>query len=113
MGKMIDFTAITGRLMHVISRRKLRDFWHRYPQAETPLSHWYKIASKAAWRKPSDIKEAFGSNVDFVAGNRVIFDIGGNKYRLIVYVAYHPFNRVLIKFVGTHAEYDRVDPETV
>lgn len=54
----------------------------------------------------------FGASVDFVADNRIIFDISGNKYRLIVHVAY-PFRRVLIKFVGTHAEYDKIDPETV
>lgn len=54
----------------------------------------------------------FGRNVDFVGDNRVIFDIGGNKYRLVVHVSYR-FRRVLIKFVGTHAQYDRIDPETV
>lgn len=54
----------------------------------------------------------FGNSVDVVRDNRVIFDIAGNKYRLIVHVAY-PFERVLIKFVGTHKEYDAIDPETV
>ncbi len=54
----------------------------------------------------------FGNSVDFVADNRVIFDIAGNRYRLIVHVAY-PYKRVLIKFVGTHADYDRINPETV
>ena len=53
----------------------------------------------------------FGS-ADFVAGNRVIFDIGGNRYRLVVHVSY-TFQRVLVKFIGTHAEYDKIDPETV
>ena len=53
-----------------------------------------------------------GSTVDFVGDNRLIFDIGGNKYRLVVHVAYR-FKRVLIKFVGTHKEYDKIDPETV
>ena len=55
----------------------------------------------------------FGANVDFVGDNRVIFDIGGNKYRLIVRVAYDPYYRVMIKFVGTHDEYDKIDPEAV
>ena len=54
----------------------------------------------------------FGTNVDFVHDNRLVFDIAGNNYRLIVRVAY-PYKRVLIKFVGTHAEYDRIDPETI
>lgn len=59
-----------------------------------------------------DVKAIFGNNVDFIRDNRVIFDIGGNKYRLIVHVDY-VHGRVLIKFVGTHAAYDRIDPETV
>lgn len=58
------------------------------------------------------MKREFGTTVDFLADNRAIFDIGGNKYRLVVHVSYR-FNRVLVKFIGTHAEYDRIDPETV
>jgi mRNA interferase HigB len=58
------------------------------------------------------VKAQFGRTVDFVGDNRLIFDIGGNKYRLVVHVAYR-FNRVLIKFVGTHKEYDRIDPESI
>jgi mRNA interferase HigB len=99
--------------MQVISKRVLRDFWQSHPQAERPLSVWYRLVSCARWRAPADIKSAFGANVDFVGDNRVIFDIGGNKFRLVVYVAYHPYYRVLVKFVGTHDEYDRIDPETV
>ncbi|MGO9361212.1 MAG: type II toxin-antitoxin system HigB family toxin [Xanthobacteraceae bacterium] len=99
--------------MQVISKRKLREFWQQHPRAKTPLTSWLKVASKAAWTGPADIKRAFGANVDFVAGNRVMFDIGGNKYRLIAYVLYAPYYRMLIKFVGTHADYDRINPETV
>jgi mRNA interferase HigB len=58
------------------------------------------------------VKAEFGASVDFVGDNRLIFDIGGNKYRLIVHVAY-AYKRVLVKFVGTHADYDRIDPEAV
>lgn len=58
------------------------------------------------------MKALFGTTVDFVHDNRLIFDIGGNKYRLVVHVAYG-FGRVLIKFVGTHKDYDKIDPETV
>ena len=98
--------------VQVIAKRTLRLFWDRHPQAETPLRTWFAFADKAEWKTPTDIKEQFGSTVDFVSDNRAIFDIGGNKYRLIVHVAY-PFKRVLIKFVGTHEEYDKIDPETV
>lgn len=99
--------------MRVIARRTLRVFWERHPQAERPLRAWYKIASAARWSRPADVKAAFGANVDFVSDNRIIFDIGGNKYRLIVRVVYDPFYRILIKFVGTHEEYDKIDPEAV
>lgn len=99
--------------MQIIARRTLREFWEQYPQAETPLRTWYKIVSEATWKTPAEIKAALGTNVDFVGDSRVIFDIGGNKYRLVVRVAYDPFYRVLIKFVGTHEEYDEIDPETV
>lgn len=73
---------------------------------------WFSLVSKAEWAGPADVKTMFGASVDFVADNRIIFDISGNKYRLIVHAAYR-FKRVLIKFVGTHAEYDKIDPETV
>ena len=71
-----------------------------------------QIVSKGDWSGPADLKAAFGNNVDFVGDNRVIFDIGGNKYRLVVHFAYK-FKTSLIKFVGTHEEYDGVNAETV
>lgn len=98
--------------MQIIARRTLQLFWRRQPQAEIPLRTWYAIVDKADWSGPASVKAMFGTNVDFVADNRVIFDIAGNKYRLIVHVSYR-FKRVLIKFVGTHAEYDKIDPEIV
>jgi mRNA interferase HigB len=98
--------------MQVIARRTLRLFWERHPQAEGPSRAWFALVSKARWKGPSDVKRQFGRTVDFVGDNRVIFNIGGNKYRLIGHISYE-FGRVLIKFIGTHAEYDRIDPETV
>jgi mRNA interferase HigB len=98
--------------MQVIARRTLKRFWQRHPQSEGPLRAWFAAVSKARWTGPQDVKRQFGTTVDFVADDRVIFDVSGNKYRLIVHVSYR-FGRVLVKFVGTHAEYDRIDPETV
>ena len=98
--------------MQIIARKTLRDFWERHPQAEIPLKVWFATVRAAEWRSPANVKSVFGTTVDFVGDNRIIFDIGGNKYRLVVHVAY-PHKRVLIKFVGTHREYDRIDPETV
>ena len=97
--------------MQIIARKTLKDFWAKHNQAEAPLTAWYLAVSKANWTGPQDVRAAFGS-ADFVGDNRVIFDIGGNKYRLVVHVSYK-FHRVLIKFVGTHKDYDRIDPETV
>jgi mRNA interferase HigB len=95
--------------MQIIAKRTLRQFWERYPRAEVPLKNWYQVVDKANWNAPADVKRMFGTTV---GDNRLIFDIGGNKYRLVVHVAY-VFKRVLIKFIGTHAEYDAIDPETV
>ena len=64
------------------------------------------------WTGPGDVKLQFGTTVDFISDNRIIFDLGGNKFRLVVHVSY-VFARVLVKFVGTHAEYDRIDPKAV
>jgi mRNA interferase HigB len=98
--------------MQVIAKKTLRDFWARHNQAQAPLAIWHAVVSRAQWNGPADVKAQFGAKVDFVGDNRVIFDVGGNKYRLVVHVSY-AFKRVLIKFVGTHKEYDKIDPEVV
>ncbi|WP_397399561.1 type II toxin-antitoxin system HigB family toxin [Phenylobacterium sp.] len=98
--------------MQIIAKRTLIEFWARHPDAERPLRAWYGLVDKALWTGPADVKAMFGTTVDFVADNRVVFDIGGNKYRLVIHVAYS-YRRVLIKFVGTHAAYDRINVETV
>jgi mRNA interferase HigB len=90
----------------------LKLFWQRHPQVEMPLPAWHAAASRSEWSGPADVKAAFGVSVDFVADNRLIFDAAGNEYRLIVHVAC-VYKWVLIKFVGTHAEHDKIDPETV
>ncbi|MDR6955984.1 mRNA interferase HigB [Ancylobacter sp. 3268] len=98
--------------MQIVARRTLKQFWTLYPRAEAPLEAWFALASRVEWGGPAEVKAMFGTTVDFVGDNRVIFDIGGNKFRLIVHVSYR-YKRVLIKFVGTHKEYDAIDPETV
>jgi mRNA interferase HigB len=74
--------------MNVISKATLRAFWHRHPQARGPLEAWFADVRHADWDGPADVKADFGSTADFVGDNRVIFDIAGNKYRLIVHIAY-------------------------
>jgi mRNA interferase HigB len=98
--------------MQVIALRTLKQFWSLHDQAEVPLRAWYANASAAVWNTPQDIKTEFGPTVDFIKDNRVIFDIGGNGFRLIVHVSY-TYKRILVKFIGTHKEYDRINPETV
>jgi mRNA interferase HigB len=98
--------------MQIIALRTLREFWERHRQAETPIRDWFVRVRRAEWTGPADVKAQFGTVVDFVADNRVIFDLGGNKYRLVVHVAYR-HKRVLVKFIGTHQEYDKINPETV
>lgn len=97
--------------MRIIALSRLRDYWRKHPQAEKPLRNWYAEASRANWKTPADIKAAH-RNASFLAGNRVVFNIKGNDYRLIVAVHYNR-GRMFIRFVGTHEEYDRIDPETI
>src|SRR4029079_5357175 len=98
--------------MQVIARRTLIEFWERHPQAQRPIRVWFAVVSKARWKGPGDVKAQIRATVDFVGDNRLIFDLGGNKYRLVVHASY-AYGRVLIKFIGTHAGYDRIDTETV
>lgn len=98
--------------MQIVAKRTLIEFWTRHPQSELPLRAWFSVVNKATWQTPNDVKDMFGASVDFVADNRIVFDISGNKYRLIVRVSY-VYKRVLIKFVGTHAEYDKINAEEV
>ncbi len=97
--------------MRVIAKRTLRAFWGRHADAEQPLRAWYDEARKAHWLEPRDIKAMY-RNASFVANNRVIFNIGGNKYCLVTAVDYQR-QALFVKFIGTHAEYDKIDVETV
>ena len=97
--------------MRVIARRTLRQFWERHRAAEGPLKAWFKEAKEASWTTPSKIKAVY-SSASFLAGDRVVFNIKGNAYRLVVAVRYD-LGIVFIRFVGTHAEYDRIDAVTI
>ena len=97
--------------MRIIAISLLRAFWTRHPQAEMPLRAWYAEASRADWKNPAEIKAAY-RNASFLPGNRVIFNIKGNDYRLVVAVHYNR-GMMFIRFVGTHAEYDRIDASSI
>ena len=97
--------------MRVIAVKTLRNFWALYPDAEQPLLAWFDEISKANWTQPADIKAHYAT-ASILKNRRVVFNIKGNDYRLIVAVAYK-LGIVYIKFVGTHKQYDAVDSETV
>ncbi len=97
--------------MRVIAKKHLSAYWNKHPDAEQPLKSWHDEAIKATWKTPQDIKAQYAS-ASILAGNRVVFNIKGNRHRLIVSVAYQ-FGALHVKFIGTHAEYDKVDATTV
>ena len=97
--------------MRVIAKKHLIQFWMAHKDAEQPLSAWYSEAISANWQSPQDIKRHY-RNASFIGNNRVVFNIKGNDYRLIVAVAYR-ISVLYVKFIGTHAAYDRIDAKTV
>jgi len=97
--------------MHVISRRTLSDYWQKVPETEQALKAWFAETQKAQWESPSDIKEKYRS-ASFLKGNRVVFNICGNKHRLIVRINYGS-KTVFIRFVGSHSEYDKIKAEEI
>lgn len=97
--------------MRILSRSTLRNFWESHPDVEEALKACYYEASHATWQSPADIKIAH-RNASILRGDRVVFNIKGNKYRLIVSVRYD-IGVIFIRFIGTHAEYDKVNAETI
>lgn len=97
--------------MRVIAVSTLRTFWKRCPDVEQPLKAWFEEAMSASWTQPADIKKQYRS-ASVLKNRRVVFNIKGNDYRLIVAIAYK-LQIVYVKFVGTHKEYDAVDAETI
>ena len=97
--------------MRIIARSTLRDFWEKHADAEDALRSWYQEAAQAEWKTPDDIKSVYAS-ASIVANNRVVFNIKGNHYRLIVAINYR-YGIVYIRFIGSHQEYDQVDAATV
>ena len=99
--------------MRVIAVSTPKTFWKKPGRgdAQEPLKTWYGEACRAEWKSPAEVKAQYG-NASIVGNNRIVFNIAGNKYRLIVAFAYR-MQIAYVKFVGTHAEYDKVDAATV
>ena len=93
--------------MHVISLKKLKEFWEKHRDAEMPLRAWYKEAENATWESSADVKEKYRS-ASIIDYKRVVFNIAGNKYRLVVWIHYQ-FGRINVRWIGTHKAYDNLN----
>lgn len=97
--------------MRVIARRTLKEFWEVHRECEQQLKSWYREARNAAWESPQDVKLMYPT-ASILIDNRIVFNILGNHYRLIVRVNYE-IQIVWIRFIGTHAEYDKIDANNI
>lgn len=97
--------------LRVIAKKILREFWERHNDCEQQLKSWYQEASNAEWTNPNEIKSEYPS-ASIIGKDRVIFNIKGNSYRLIVRINFD-YQMLWIRFIGTHAEYDKVNAKTV
>lgn len=107
MGTFLNFVSA----LRVIAKKTLRDFWFIHTDCEQQLKSWYQEASNAVWKNPDHIKKEYPS-ASFLPGNRVVFNVKGNHYRLIVRINYD-YQMIWIRFVGTHQQYDAVDAKTI
>ena len=98
-------------ILRVIAKKILKDFWIENPDCEQQLKSWYKEANEVVWRNPHDIKVKYPS-ASILEDNRVVFNIKGNNYRLVVRINYE-FKMVWIRFVGNHTEYDKIDASKI
>ena len=97
--------------MRSIAKKALRELWERQPAAKGPLLAWYREVEHEDWATPADVKAKYG-RASIIGSERVVFNIKGNGYRLVVRINY-AYRIVYVRFVGTHADYDRVDVEEV
>lgn len=97
--------------MRVITLGTLREFWEKYPDAQQALKAWHDDAERANWRSPTEIKAQYAS-ASILPDNRVVFNIRGNHYRLVVKIHYNT-GFIFVRFVGSHREYDEIDAETI
>ena len=100
--------------MRVIAYKTLRQFWESnsaYKEVIEPARSWFHYTSAASWKTPSDIKADLAS-ASILKDGRVVFNLAGNKYRLVVWINY-PYRVVYVRFIGTHKQYDAIDAQTI
>lgn len=98
-------------MKRIIAKRTLREFWEMHAESEQYLKTWYETAKSSEWLSPNDIKQTY-ANASILKDSRVVFNIKGNDYRLIVKFNYER-QWAFIRFIGTHTEYDKIDANTV
>ena len=97
--------------MRVIAKKALREFWMEHADCEQQLKAWYRETEKSEWGNTNEIKKEYPS-ASILGSNRVVFNIKGNNYRLIVKINFH-YQMIWIRFIGTHKEYDRIDAKQI
>ena len=97
--------------MRIIAERTIRQYYEKNPQAKTALEDWVATVKKSQWHCFADIKSTFNS-VDYIGNQHYVFNIKGNDYRMVVVIKFIP-QFVLIRFIGTHKEYDKIDCSTI
>jgi mRNA interferase HigB len=97
--------------MRIIAKKPLKEYWDRHANCRKELEEWYGIACKAQWKSPHDIKKTY-PRASILSDNRVVFDIVGGSFRLIVKFAYRS-EIGYVRFIGTHKEYDKINAETI
>ncbi len=99
--------------MRIIAFRTLREFWEKaeYSDAESSLRSWYYEAKNATWSNANELKQQY-KNASIVGEGKVVFNIKGNTYRLVVAIDYD-YQVIFIRFIGTHKQYDKIDAKTI
>ena len=100
--------------MRIIALSTIKAFWAgkaEFRDAQAPALAWYRDVLQADWSKPSEVKQQYG-NASILRDGRVVFNIAGNKYRIVVWINY-PYRVVYVRFIGTHAQYDAIDAQTI
>jgi len=98
-------------MKRIVAKRTLREFWEKYTDSEQYLKTWYKTAKNSDWKSPNEVKKIY-VNASILKNNRVVFNIKGNSYRLVVKFNYER-EWAFIRFIGTHREYDKIDSDTI
>jgi mRNA interferase HigB len=97
--------------MRIIAKRTLREYWERHANCRNELEEWYGLVSKAKWNSPKEVKQMF-PKASIIANNRVVFDIVGGNFRLVVKFSYK-VGIGYVRFIGTHKEYDKINAEKI